>query len=341
MSEGSNRGPKTGGELDLDLDELFEPVALQPSPEITEPTEGSDGGLEASSAVTDLTASDVFGALREENEGDRDPGAVLEDETPQDLIEHAECERDREDSLIADEAGLESVLLTDGDEDSGFEWIRAGGAITQSVGSDGSATGADDRLDGASRRNTAEAGQRDVEAAISEVVESEPAPADGSAEDPVGETTAEENHSETAVPERTASRTAVEDETEATVEVDDETAVEADDETAVEADNETAVEADDETAVEDRAKNAGRSATEPTQRSASPGAASGTSVEDGPVELPGDGPGHEAGVRRDISLADGTPDVSVAGAVNWNDVAAANATESAGISGYLQTLLDR
>ena len=141
MTDSTINGGSGKGELDIgsSAEELFgdledDSLENEIDDEIDDEIERSDWGEEVD-GIEDRTAADVFNQLKSET--DRiDTVSVLEDETPEEIIESAD-EPDEtfesDDDLVEDEAALENLLLTGRTKGEEFLWIDTG----DSTGPDG------------------------------------------------------------------------------------------------------------------------------------------------------------------------------------------------------------
>lgn len=132
-------------ELGPDVDELFGGIESLPE---TESVDRNESANPDDDAVEDVTAADVFDQLRTEVETtEADSASLLEDDTPDDIIERADEPVEVEESiddLLADEAELESLLLTGRTEGEEFHWVETPSEDGIADGTDTEAAGSDD-----------------------------------------------------------------------------------------------------------------------------------------------------------------------------------------------------
>lgn len=121
------------GSFDLgpSVDELFGDIEDESSSEQVR-NEGGDGApIEdtADDGIEDQTAADVFNQLRDEAP-DTDGTDILEDESPDDIIDSADSPADDtstvDDDLLVDEHALENLLLTGRTKEDEFLWVDDG-----------------------------------------------------------------------------------------------------------------------------------------------------------------------------------------------------------------------
>ena len=132
-SDGSLDVGGTADELFGEIDEGMpegEPVDVESADDDASTdgeTEPSDGGVE------DQTAAAVFGNLQQSVSSSDDIDAVLDDESPEDIIASADDPEPEstDDDLLVDEGALEELLLTDRTKDQEFLWVDADESETE------------------------------------------------------------------------------------------------------------------------------------------------------------------------------------------------------------------
>ncbi|WIV66323.1 hypothetical protein [Natrialbaceae archaeon AArc-T1-2] len=116
-------------EVGPSADELFGDIE-NPYPS-TERVDGLGSGgtgtsTDRTGGVTDRTANEVFSRLRDESDSRRDPDAVLEGESPAEIMNRTDDGPvvTEIDDALTDDDGVEALLLTGRRKADGFLWVE-------------------------------------------------------------------------------------------------------------------------------------------------------------------------------------------------------------------------